>query len=95
MDNEDVTKKVLKLFIAGPSSRSSLAISNIKHICEQYFKDAYQLEVIDIYQQPELAEEENIIAAPTLIRNDPPPVRRVVGDMTDQDRVVVMFTLDT
>jgi len=81
-----------RLYVAGTSARSSLAISNIRAICDQFFKDHYDLEVIDIYQQPELAEEENIIAAPTLVRRLPLPRRRVVGDMTDKDRVI--FTLD-
>ncbi|MEI6560291.1 MAG: circadian clock KaiB family protein [Rhodospirillaceae bacterium] len=94
MDKGKKEKRALRLYVAGTSARSSLAISNIKNICEQYFSDGYELEVVDIYQQPELAEEENIIAAPTLIRKLPPPMRRVVGDMSDTNRVVVMFMLD-
>ena len=94
MDNNDQDKRLLRLFVAGASTRSSLAITNIKEICKKYFKDGYELEVVDIYQNPELAETENIIAAPTLVRETPEPKRRVVGDMTDHDKVVVMFTLD-
>jgi circadian clock protein KaiB len=82
-----------RLYIAGTSARSSFAISNIRDICDRHLKDHYDLEVIDIYQQPELAEAENIVAAPTLIRRLPPPTRRVVGDMADKERVILMLDM--
>ncbi len=91
MDADKCERKRLRLYVAGTSTRSSVAISNVRDMCEQYFKDGFDLEVIDIYQQPELAEEENIIAAPTLVRKLPPPLRRVVGDMTDKDRVILVL----
>ena len=81
-------KTAFLLYVAGPSARTSFAISNIRNICEEYLKDCYDLQVIDIYQQPELAEAANIIAAPTLVRKLPPPSRRVVGDLSDRDRVI-------
>jgi circadian clock protein KaiB len=78
----------LRLFVSGMTPRSFRAIESIKTICQQYFKDEYQLDVIDIYQQPALAHEEQIMAVPTLIRKAPLPVRRLIGDMTRVDRVL-------
>ena len=93
MSAGECESRKLRLYVAGTSARSSAAISSVRDMCEQYFKDGFDLEVIDIYQQPELAEAENIIAAPTLIRKLPPPLRRVVGDMTDKDRVILVLDM--
>lgn len=93
MNSDENEKKKLRLYVAGTSTRSSTAISNVRGMCEQYFKGGFDLEVIDIYQQPELAEKENIIAAPTLVRSLPPPLRRIVGDMTDKDRVILVLDM--
>ncbi len=86
---------VLKLYIAGTSPISNQAITNIKRICEEYLKGRYELEVIDIYQQPVLAKGEQIIAVPTLIKKLPPPLRRFIGSMTDADRVLLGLDLKT
>jgi len=69
------------------------SIENLKRVCERYLKGRYELEVIDIYQQPDLATENQIIAAPTLIKKLPLPLRRLVGDFSNQDRVVVGLDL--
>jgi circadian clock protein KaiB len=69
------------------------SIENLKRVCEKYLKGRYELEVIDIYQQPALASENQIIAAPTLIKRLPLPLRRLVGDFSNQDRVVVGLDL--
>jgi circadian clock protein KaiB len=69
------------------------SIENLKKVCERYLKGRYELEVIDIYQQPDLATENQIIAAPTLIKKLPLPLRRLVGDFSNQDRVVVGLDL--
>ena len=69
------------------------AIANLRQICETELAGRYELEVIDIYQQPSLAEGEQIIAAPTLIKELPPPVRQLVGDMSDRDRVLLGLDL--
>jgi circadian clock protein KaiB len=74
---------VLRLYISGSTSKSALAIENIKWICEQYLKNRYDLEVIDIYQQPDLAREEQIVAVPTLIKRFPLPLRRLIGDLSN------------
>lgn len=79
----------LELFVTGGTSKSLHAINNIKRICEKYLKGRYQLEVIDIYQQPALAKKEQIIAVPTLIKKLPSPLRRLIGAMTDNDRILL------
>jgi circadian clock protein KaiB len=79
---------VLQLFVTGILPNSVRAIGNIKAICEKYLKDRYELEIIDIYQQPDLAIAENIIAVPVLIKKSPYPQERLVGDMSDTDKVL-------
>ncbi len=88
------TKKryTLRLYVTGMTPRSTQAISNIRKICEEYFGDRYDLQVIDIYQQPALAQGEQIIAAPTLVKKLPPPIRRFIGDMSNKERI--LFGLD-
>ena len=85
-------KYVLRLFVSGSTPKSARAIENIKRICEEHLKNQYDLEVIDIYQQPGLARDEQIVAVPTLIRQRPPPERRLVGDLSNQR--TVLFGLD-
>ncbi len=84
---------VLRLYVAGVTPKSTEAILNIKKICEDHLKGRYELEVIDIYQQPILAAGEQIIAAPTLVRKLPPPLRKFIGTMTDVDRILVGLDL--
>jgi circadian clock protein KaiB len=85
-------KYVLRLYVSGSTSKSVLAIENIKRICEQHLKDRYDLEVIDIYQQPNLARDEQIVAVPTLIKRSPLPLRRLIGDLSNLQKV--LFGLD-
>ena len=82
-------KYVLRLYITGITPKSTQAIQNIRKICEENLKGRYELEVIDIYQQPILAQDEQIIAAPTLIKKLPLPLRRLIGDMSDKERILV------
>lgn len=84
---------LLKLYITGMTPRSTQAIVNIKKICEEHLKDRYELEVIDIYQNPVLAKGEQIIAAPTLIKKLPLPLRKFIGDMSDTERILVGLDL--
>ena len=86
-------KYVLRLYVAGATPRSTEAIVNIKKICEEHLKGRYELEVIDIYQQPVLAKGEQIIAAPTLVKKLPLPLRRFFGSMYDVDRILVGLDL--
>ena len=78
----------LRLFVTGASPNSSRAIANLTEICEKYLKGKYELEIIDIYQQPLIAESEQIIALPLLIKKTPSPVRRLIGDMSDTGKVL-------
>ena len=80
---------LLRLFVTGMTPRSTQAIARIKAICEEYLGGRYDLEVIDIYQQPAVAKQEQIIATPTLIKKLPPPLRRLVGDLSDKRRVLL------
>jgi circadian clock protein KaiB len=84
---------VLRLYITGMTPRSQRAIESIKAMCEAHLKDRYELEIIDIYEHPTLAEGEQIIAAPTLIKELPLPLRRLVGDLSDRDRVLLGLDL--
>lgn len=79
----------LRLYVTGLTPRSTRAISNIKEICETHLKGRYDLQVIDIYQQPALAKGEQIVAVPTLIKNLPSPLRRIIGDLSDRERVLI------
>jgi circadian clock protein KaiB len=89
----DDTPYVLRLYIAGMTPRSTLAVQNLRKICEEHLQGRYTLEVIDIYQQPLLAEGDQVMAVPTLIRKLPEPIRRFVGDMSDTQRLLVGLDL--
>ena len=80
---------ILKLYVAGQSPKSVNAIANMKKLCEANLQGRYVLDVIDLYQQPQLAQGEQIIAVPTLIRKLPSPLRRIIGDMSNTERVLV------
>ena len=78
----------LRLFVTGASPNSTRAISNLKEICETYLKGKYELEIIDVYQQPLIAESEQIVALPLLIKKFPLPERRLIGDMSEIEKVL-------
>jgi circadian clock protein KaiB len=84
---------LLRLYVAGTTPNSVRAIENIKRICEEFLKGHYDLEVIDIYQQPVLAKGEQIIAVPTLIKKLPMPLRKFIGDMSATERILVGLDL--
>jgi circadian clock protein KaiB len=86
-------KYVLRLYVTGQTPRSLKSVENLQHLCEKYLPGRFHLEVIDIYQQPALAAEGQIIAAPTLIKATPLPLRRLVGDFSDTERVVLGLDL--
>ncbi|MGY3089058.1 circadian clock protein KaiB [Hymenobacter sp. UYAg731] len=79
---------VLHLYITGATSNSTRAVRNIKDICEHYLKGRYELLIVDIFQQPDLAQREDLIGVPTLIKRSPGLVRRLVGDLSDRERVL-------
>jgi circadian clock protein KaiB len=79
---------VLRLFVSGLTPRSLRAIDNLRRICERYLAGRHRIEVVDLYQSPGLAREEQIIATPTLVKVRPLPVRRVIGDLSEEGRVL-------
>ncbi|MGA2118334.1 MAG: circadian clock KaiB family protein [Bryobacteraceae bacterium] len=83
----------LRLFVSGTTPRSTRAIQNIRAICEEKLQGRYDLEVIDIYQHPELVKPEEIVVTPTLVKKLPSPVRRIIGDLSDEERVLVGLDL--
>ena len=85
----DRAKYVLRLYITGMTPKSTQAITNVQALCKKHLAGRYELEVIDIYQQPKLAKGEQIIATPTLIKKLPLPLRRLIGDMSDTERFLV------
>jgi circadian clock protein KaiB len=85
-------KYVLTLYVTGMTSKSVVAIENIRKICEENIQGRFELEVIDIYQQPEYAKKDQIIAAPTLIKKLPLPLRRIIG-LSDKERIIVGLNL--
>jgi circadian clock protein KaiB len=90
---QGMDKYLLRLYITGSTIRSVLALTNLKRICEEYLEGRYELEVIDLYQHPALAKGEQIIAAPTLIKQLPLPFRRIIGDMSDKEKVLLGLDL--
>lgn len=86
-------KYILRLYVAGSEKKSKKAIANLRRICEENLAGRYVLEIIDIREQPELARDEQIVATPTLIKQLPEPLRKLIGDMADKDKVLVGMNL--
>lgn len=86
-------KYVLRLYVAGMTPRSQEAIRTVTTICEEHLAGRYELEVIDLYQQPTLAKGEQIVAAPTLVKKLPEPLRRFIGNMANKERILVGLDL--
>jgi circadian clock protein KaiB len=80
---------VLRLYVTGTSPRAQVAVANLRRICEQELHGQYELQIIDVLEHPQLAEDERILATPTLIKQLPPPLRRVIGDLSDKDKVLL------
>ncbi|HET7570386.1 MAG TPA: circadian clock KaiB family protein [Gammaproteobacteria bacterium] len=83
----------LKLYVSGATKRSTRAIENLRDVCEHHLAGLYDLEVIDIYQNPEAARKAQIVAVPTLVRTSPAPLRRVVGDLSDRSKLLSSLNL--
>ena len=86
-------KYLLKLFVTGQTPRSQLAIENLRRICEEEFQNQYDLIVIDILKRPQLAEDEKILATPTVTKELPPPIRRIIGDLSEKEKVLLGLDL--
>jgi circadian clock protein KaiB len=83
----------LRLYVAGQTSRSIAALSNLKQICEEHLRGRYRIEVIDLIEKPQLARGDQILALPTLVRRLPEPIRKLVGDLSDTERALVGLDL--
>ena len=86
-------KFVLRLFVAGATARSHEAVLHVRQLCEAELKDNFNLEVIDIYQQPIFAKDGQIVAVPTLVRELPPPLRKFIGDLSQTERILAGLDL--
>ena len=86
-------KYLLKLFVTGQTARSKLAVENLRRICEEEFQNEYEMIVIDVLQRPQLAEDDKILATPTVIKELPPPIRRIIGDLSEKEKVLLGLDL--
>jgi len=86
-------KYVLKLYVTGETLRSQVALKNLKKILDEDYKGVYSVKVIDVIKHPQLAEDDKILATPTLIRILPPPVARIIGDLSDREKVLLGLDL--
>jgi circadian clock protein KaiB len=89
MNTATQEKWELRLYVAGHSPRSLEAFANLKRICEEHLKGRYTIEVIDLVENPQLAKGDQILAVPTLVRKLPPPIRKIIGTLSEEDRVLV------
>ncbi|MFO1424085.1 MAG: circadian clock KaiB family protein [Candidatus Competibacteraceae bacterium] len=100
VDTQDVPaeatgeKFVLRLYVAGNSPQSTRAIERAKAFCESHLKGRYELTVVDLYQHPEATQNEQIIAAPTLVKTLPPPLRQLIGDLSNTSRLLLALDID-
>ena len=85
----DLDRWNLRLYVAGQTPRSLTALANLKRFCEEYLADRYSLEVIDLLENPQLARGDQILAIPTLVRQLPSPIRKIIGDLSNTERVIV------
>ena len=83
----------LRLYVAGQTSKSVVAFSNLKKVCDEYLRGKYSIEVIDLLKNPQLAQGDQIVAVPTLVRLLPPPLRKIVGDLSKRERVLIGLQL--
>ena len=88
-----MSKHLLKLYVTGQTLRSQRAIANLRRICESDLAGAYEMIVIDVLERPQLAEDEKILATPTLVKELPTPIRRIIGDLSDSDKVLLGLDL--
>ena len=93
MSNEKLETYILCLYIAGQTPKSMMAFANLKKICEEYLEGRYQIQVIDLLENPQLASGDQILAVPTLVRRLPLPVRKIIGDLSNTERVLIGLDL--
>jgi circadian clock protein KaiB len=83
----------LRLYVAGATPKSMLAVRNLNKYCEQHLKGRYSIEIVDLVQNPQLAEGDQILAVPTLVRRVPVPIRKIIGDLSDEEKILVGLDL--
>jgi len=83
----------LQLYVAGESPRSAAALDNLRRICDEHLAGRYKIEIVDLLERPRLASEQQIVAVPTLVRRLPPPTRKIIGDLSNTDRVLIGLDL--
>lgn len=88
-DQPTTSQFILKLYVSGTTAKAQLAIANLQRICDEELAGKYELQVIDVLANPELAESDRILATPTLVKQLPPPLRRVIGDLSDKEKVLL------
>ncbi len=94
MEERPADRYVLRLFIAGSSPSSAQAVARLHALCDQYLEGQYDLEIVDVHQQPGRAREDDIFAIPTLLKELPVPLRRIIGDLSDEGRVLVALGVE-
>jgi circadian clock protein KaiB len=95
IEEQDGKYYILKLYVAGQTPKSLTAFANLKKICEEHLKSRYSIEVVDLLEHPQLAKGDQILAIPTLVRKLPEPVRKIIGDLSNTERVLVGLELKT
>ncbi|HEY9707404.1 MAG TPA: circadian clock KaiB family protein [Oculatellaceae cyanobacterium] len=95
-DNEQSEPEMwlLRLYVAGQTPKSITAFANLKKICEEYLKGQYRIEVIDLLENPQLAKQDQIVALPTLVRQLPPPLKKIIGDLSNKEKILVGLNLE-
>jgi len=93
VEKEDQETWELRLYVAGQTPKSVRAFANLKKICEEHLEGRYRIEVIDLLENPKLAQGDQIVAIPTLVRNLPPPLKKIIGDLSNTERVLVGLDL--
>ncbi|MGB0909580.1 MAG: circadian clock protein KaiB [Nitrospirales bacterium] len=86
-------KSYLKLYITGQTPKSQQAVQTLHEICREKFQDEYEIQIIDVLEHPQLAEDERILATPTVVKELPPPIRRVIGDLSEKEKVLLGLDL--
>jgi circadian clock protein KaiB len=91
--NEKLETYILRLYVAGQTPKSMTAFANLKKICEEYLEGRYQIQVVDLLESPQLASGDQILAIPTLVRRLPLPIRKIIGDLSNTERVLIGLDL--
>ena len=94
-ENLKKEKVLLRLYISGMTPAAQKAFSNLEKLCEEHFPEKYHIEIVDLKEQPERASKEQIFAVPTVVRELPPPIRKVIGDLSDSEKVLIGLQLSS